>query len=101
MVEYRYKLPKGRRNTPLPVWGAQEVAAALVRLRGEQLYPLWLLMVGCGLSRSEALALDWSDIRFEPALMMDGCEHWTAYVTVKGAYTAEDGMKAPKNDECV
>ena len=98
MVEYRYKLPKGRRNTPRPVWGAQEVATALVRLRGEQLYPLWLLMVGCGLSRSEALALDWSDIRFEPALMMDGCEHWTAYVTVKGAYTAEDGMKPPKND---
>lgn len=98
MTDYRYKLPKGRRNTPLPVWGAEEVATALVKLRGEQLYPLWLLMVGCGLSRSEALALDWSDIRFEPAMMMDGSEHWTAYVTVSGACTAEDGMKPPKND---
>lgn len=96
--EYHYKMPKGRRNTPLSVWGAQEVVTALVKLRGDQLYPLWLLMVGCGLSRSEALALDWSDIRFEPALMMDGANHWTAYVRVAGAYTAEDGMKAPKND---
>ena len=96
--EYRYKLPRGRRNTPLPVWGAEEVGAALVRLQGEQLFPLWLVMVGCGFSRSEALALDWEDIRWQTSLGMDGHEHYTALVPVKAAFTAKDGMKEPKND---
>lgn len=96
--EYRYKMPKGRRNTPLPVWGAQEVGMAMSRLRGEQLYPLFLVMAGCGLSRSEALALDWEDISWNKVLMMDGREHWSATVTVNAAFTSEDGMKEPKND---
>ena len=96
--EYRYKLPKGRRNTPLPVWGAAEVGAALVRLKGDPLFALWLVMVGCGFSRSEALALDWEDIQWQTALGMDGCEHYTALVPVKAAFTAADGMKEPKND---
>jgi len=111
--EYRYKMPKGRKNTPLPVWGADEVAKALDKLKGEQLYPLWLVMVGCGLSRSEALALDWEDISWDSVLVMEPArkkngklckkrktakEHWIATVTVSQACTAEDGMKAPKND---
>lgn len=96
--EYRYKMPKGRRNTPLPVWSAEEVAIALEKLKGDQLYPLWLVMVGCGLSRSEALAIDWEDILFENILMLDGQEHWSATIKVSSAYTAEDGMKVPKND---
>lgn len=96
--EYRYKMPRGRKNTPLPVWGASEVAVALERLKGEQLYPLWLVMTGCGLSRSEALALDWEEIDWNKVLMMDGKEHWIATVTVNAAFTAEDGMKDPKND---
>lgn len=96
--EYRYKMPKGRKSTPLPVWGAYEVGVALDKLRGEQLFPLWLVMVGCGLSRSEALALDWSDICWTTVRSMDGREHWIAHVTVNRAYTAEDGMKQPKND---
>lgn len=96
--EYRYKMPRGRRNAPLPVWGAQEVGIAMKRLRGEQLYPLFLVMVGGGLSRSEALALDWEGIEWSRILMMDGQEHWSAMITVERAYTAEDGMKEPKND---
>lgn len=96
--EYRYKMPKGRRNTPLPVWGATEVGMAMKRLRGEQLYPLFLVMSGCGLSRSEALALDWEDISWSRVLGMDGHEHWSAMVNVKAACTSEDGMKEPKND---
>ena len=95
---YRYKLPRGRRNTPLPVWGANEVAKALVRLKGEQLYPLWLVMVGCGLSRSEALALNWEDIEWDSCIGMDGKEHWLASITVSQACTSYDGMKEPKND---
>lgn len=96
--EYRYKMPKGRRNTPLPVWGAYEVGRALELLRGDQLYALWLVMTGCGLSRSEALALDWEDIAWDEVLMMDGMRHWVANITVRHAFTAEDGMKEPKND---
>lgn len=111
--DYHYRMPKGRRNTPLPVWGASEVAMAMQKLKGEQLYPLWLVMTGCGLSRSEALALDWEDISWgtvlvmEPATKKNGkkskkkktaTEHWIATITVKGACTAEDGMKEPKND---
>lgn len=96
--EYRYKLPKGRRNAPLPVWGAAEVGECMRRLKGHQIYPLWLLMVGCGLSRSEALALDWEDISWTRLVGMDGTDHWTAVVPVKAAFTAEDGMKPPKND---
>lgn len=96
--EYRYKMPKGRANAPLPVWGVMEVAAAIQRLKGEQLYPLWLIMVGCGLSRSEALALDWESITWGKVYMLDGKEHWTASISVSSACTAEDGIKAPKND---
>ena len=50
----------------MPVWSAEEVAQALEKLKGDQLYPLWLVMVGCGLSRSEALAIDWEDIQEMP-----------------------------------
>lgn len=97
MEGYTYRLPKGRKTMPLPVWGADEVARCLDALEGQQLYPLWVVMVGCGLSRSEALALDWEDIAFTDVLTMQG-QTVSATVRVKGAVTAEDGMKAPKND---
>lgn len=97
--EYKYRLPRGRRNAPKPVWGAPEVAECMRRLAGdEQLFPLWCCMVGAGLSRSEALALDWEDIAWSKVLGMDGREHWSALLTVEQAYTAVDGMKEPKND---
>ena len=95
---YRYRLPRGRRNMPLPVWGAREVSHALQALQGSQLYALWLVMVGCGLSRSEALALDWEDITWAETLGMDGATHHVAHVSVTRACTATDGMKEPKND---
>ena len=97
-MRYRYTMPRGRSNTPLPVMGAYEVGLALERLKGTQLYALWLVMVGCGLSRSEALALDWDDIAWDEVLQMDGKRHWVATVHVKAAYTSADGMKEPKND---
>ena len=96
--EYRYKMPRGRRNTPLPVWGAYEVGRCLTLLKGDQLYALWILMVGGGLSRSEALAVDWEDIEWSACTGIDKAEHWTAVVTIKHAYTSNDGMKDPKND---
>lgn len=51
-----------RRDTfPLPVWGPEEVMEAFSRkeFQDSRLFPLWCCMAGAGLSRSEALALDW------------------------------------------
>lgn len=93
MRDYQYKLPRGKGKAPLPVWGAREVKRCLDALDGDPLYCLWLVMVGGGLSRSEALALDWESILWEPR-----GSHWVAHVNVAGAYTAKDGEKPPKND---
>lgn len=95
----RFRMPMGRDTTPRPVWGAREVMDALSRpaFRQSQLFGLWCLMCGGGLSRSEALAIDWESIRWESALGMDAQEHWTAYVSIDHAITTEDGLKGPKN----
>ncbi len=98
MHDYRYKMPKGRRREPLPVWSAEQVGLAMGRLRGHRLYPLFLVMVGAGLSRSEALALDWDDVTWEQVTLLDGMEHWSAMVSITHACTLHDGMKEPKND---
>lgn len=95
----RFRMPKGRDTTPRPVWGAREVAEALGRpdFRRSQLFGLWCLMCGGGLSRSEALAIDWESIRWDEALGMDGRTHRTAYVSIDAAVTPMDGVKGPKN----
>lgn len=95
----RFRMPKGRDTTPRPVWGADEVAEALSRpsFRKSQLFGLWCLMCGGGLSRSEALAIDWESIRWQTALGMDGKEHRTAFVSIDAAVTSMDGHKGPKN----
>ena len=95
----RFRMPMGRNTTPKPVWGAREVAEALSRkaFQDSQLFALWAIMCGGGLSRSEALAIDWESIRWESALGMDAQEYWTAYVSIDSAVTTEDGLKGPKN----
>ena len=95
---YAFKLPRGRDTSPLPVWGPVEVEECRRRLRGHQLFSIWLVMVGSGVSRSEALALDWEDFSFVEVLGMDGKVHSVAEAEVRGAYTAADGMKEPKNE---
>lgn len=95
----RFRMPMGRDTTPRPVWGAEEVAEALSRplFRSSQLFALWCLMCGGGLSRSEALAVDWEGIGWSEALGMDGRSHRTAYVSIDSAVTSMDGTKGPKN----
>lgn len=95
----RFRMPKGRDTTPRPVWGAREVAEALGHpdFRRSQLFGLWCLMCGGGLSRSEALAIDWESIRWDEALGMDGRTHRTAYVSIDAAVTSMDDVKGPKN----
>lgn len=96
MEGYRFRMPRGRSTAPLPVWGVAEVAEALSRpaFRSSQLFALWLVMAGGGLSRSEALALDWEGVAWSEA----AGGHWAAVMTIAGACTMRDGMKEPKND---
>lgn len=95
---YHYSLPRGRDTRPGDVWTAAEVGECLTKLRGHRLFPVWAVMVGAGLSRSEALALDWEGLSWTDVLGVDGQPHHTAVVSVEGAYTAQDGMKDTKND---
>ena len=81
----RLDLPS-RDARPSPVWSAEQAMKALPRLRGEDIEPLALVMLGAGLSASEARACDWSSLSPD-------CRE----VTVEGAYTQRDGMKGPKN----
>lgn len=81
----RLDLPS-RDTRPAPVWTAEQVTDALSRLRGVDIEPLALVMLGAGLSASESRALDWSNLSAD-------CSE----VTVAGAYTQRDGMKGPKN----
>ena len=83
-MRQRLRLPK-RPTRPLPVWTAKEAADAISRVRGCDIEPLVLVMIGAGLSTSEALARDWED-------MGEGC----ATITVAGAYTQRGGMAEPK-----
>ena len=80
----RLDLPS-RDTRPAPVWTAEQAADALSRLRGADVEPLALIMVGAGLSASESRALDWESLSAD-------CSE----VTVEGAYTQRDGMKGPK-----
>ena len=72
------------------VWDADEVSDAMRRLRGHRLEPLVAVMLGGGLRRSEALALDWGDLRFGDGLVR---------LTVSKAASREDGMT--KNPQSV
>lgn len=80
----RLDLPT-RDTRPRDVWTAEEASDALSRLRGSDIEPLALVMLGAGLSASEARACDWENLS-------DDCTE----VTVDGAYTEMDGMKGPK-----
>lgn len=83
----RARLDMPTRDTrPEPVWDAETVSEALSRLRGADVEPLVLVMVGAGLSASEARARDWADLS-------EDC----STITVYSAYTEQDGIKGPKN----
>ena len=84
----RLRFPRRPHDDVPTVWDAPTVAECLERLEGSPLFPLWLVMVGAGLSRSEACALEWSDVSD-----VDGM----AVVAVSKALTATDGLMGPKN----
>lgn len=80
----RLDLPS-RDTRPGPVWTAEQASEAITRWRGSDIESLCLVMLGAGLSISEARACDWEDLSGD-------CSE----VTVDGAYTDRDGMKGPK-----
>lgn len=92
---YSFRYPRKDR-APLPVWTSFDVMDCMERLRGHRLFPIWLAMVGGGLSRSEALGMDWEDFTFSSVLGLDGAEHHMASAAIGRAYTSRDGMKDPK-----
>ena len=90
---------------PLPVWGAEEVARAIVALEGTPLYRVWLVMVGSGMRREEACALHEGDITYDRVERMvpggGSVSCVVAHATVREALTVQDGRKAPKNPRSV
>jgi integrase len=59
--------PRPRRgpDTPLKSWSETEAKAFLQHVVGDPLEALWVLLLGSGLRRGEALALCWEDVDFE------------------------------------
>lgn len=90
-MRHRVRYPPDRREM-LPVWSAEDVARALEVMRGHPLEATWLVMVGGGLRREEAVALWWSDVTVTP--MVTGSK--VARVLVDDAVTPDDGRKPTK-----
>ena len=78
------------------VWDARTVLRAAEILRGNPIEPCWLVMVGAGLRREEALALKWRDVR---RIKVGGRE--VTQLAVHHALTALDGFKRAKTRRSV
>ena len=78
------------------VWDARTVLAAMPLLEGTSIESVWLVMVGAGLRREEALALTWRDVR---QIEIDGRK--VTQIAVYKAYTTDDGMKRTKTARSV
>lgn len=77
------------------VWSVETILRAMPRLEGTSLETCWLLMVGAGLRREEALALKWSDVR-----RVEIAGSWFVQVAIYQSYTHKDGLhrtKTPKS----
>lgn len=80
----------------LDVWDARTVIRALPLMEGVPLETCWLAMVGAGLRREEALALEWRDVR---RVDVNGTP--VTQIAVYKALTAKDGLKRTKTRRSV
>lgn len=98
-LERRVRLPQGQRRLA-DSWDDAEVLEAMRRLKGERIEPLWLVMVGGGLRREEALAVDASALLFDDVTLMDGTGAVLCRVTVDSARTQwDEGPKGTKTHQ--
>lgn len=82
---------------PPPMWGAHHVSEALSRMEGNDLEPLFLVLLGGGLRPEEGLGLWWSDVSAVPVTMMDGSDGWMCHLSVTKSWTERDGLHGTKN----
>lgn len=82
---------------PPQIWGVHHVVSATERMRGSDLEPLFLALLGGGMRPEEALGLWWSDVSFTPVTLMDGSDGWMAHLSNTKVWTEEDGLHATKN----
>jgi hypothetical protein len=57
--------PLKRSDNTVKSWSKTEAQAFLQHVEGDRLEALWILLLGSGLRRGEALALRWEDVNFE------------------------------------
>jgi integrase len=57
--------PPPAASTTMRVWTADELGRFLTAIRGNRLYPLFLVLAGTGMRRGEALGAHWEDLDLE------------------------------------
>jgi len=58
---------RANRKVEFSTWSAEELTTFLTHVRGEKLYPLWMLLATTGMRRGEVLGLRWCDVDLERA----------------------------------
>jgi len=74
------KKPKKIRHVVNP-WTVKQTKLFLASVKGDRLFPFYVLAIGTGLRRSEILGLQWSDIDFEKQSLTVR----RIYIKIKGA----------------
>lgn len=86
------ELPRVQKQRP-EIWQPGEVVEAMTRLRDNRMEVLWLVMVGAGLRREEALALTKDDFRFETVYELDGTQTLYCRLNISKTKTELDGLQ--------
>ena len=82
---------------PQQTWLDIHVAAAIDRMRGERMEPLFLALLGGGLRVEEGIPLWWDDLGFSPVTLMDGSDGLMCHASIYKSWTQKDGLHGTKN----
>ena len=94
-MTYSVHMPKSATPKKI-IWDEQDIADALVAVRGMDIEPYMLTMCGSGCRKEEALARDWSD--YECELSKKG-KVKTCWITIDSAFTETDGEHLTKTSQ--